>query len=462
MAEYRFNIHGDVNISLMRELIDEFIDPAYYEIADDDGPGIIQINTDCSSDRDTVKRELYRKLCELTGREQEWGALTGVRPVKLAGELIESRGLDVAKERLSDFYYMSDEKIKLVTDMYLYQKELFGFADANSAGVYVGIPFCPTRCLYCSFASNQVPDEEIERYLPVLFHEIEHVGSRLKETGGFAESVYIGGGTPTTLNAEQLSMLLSEVSMAFGNGLKELSVEAGRPDTITEEKLAVLKDNGVERISINPQSMKQETLDRIGRSHTPEDIERAFELALRTGFDVINADIIAGLPGEDEQDFARTLEKMISIGASNITVHTLAVKRGSRLHEEDKQYHYRAADTVKNMLAVSREMLADAGFMPYYLYRQKHMAGAMENTGYCRDDKACLYNVRIMDEHQSTLAMGAGGISKKYYPAENRLVRVPNVTNYREYIDRIDEMIERKEKTYFMEDNNADQCAKGN
>ncbi len=456
MTDYSFNIHGDVNIALMRELIDEFIDPAFYEVTDSEDPDVIHINSDCSSDRDTVKRELYTKLCELTGKKQKWGALTGVRPVKLAGELIESIGLDAARARLSDFYYMSDEKIDLVTDMYMYQKRLFGSADDNSAGIYVGIPFCPTRCLYCSFASNQVPDEEIERYLPALFHEIDIVGKRLRETGGYAESVYIGGGTPTTLSADQLSMLLGKVNESFGSDLKELSVEAGRPDTITEEKLAVLKESGVGRISINPQSMKQETLDRIGRSHTPEDIDRAFKMARSSGFDVINADIIAGLPGEDEKDFADTLEKMILSGASNITVHTLAVKRGSRLHEEDKQYHYRAAEIVKNMLAISREMLDDAGFRPYYLYRQKHMAGAMENTGYCIDDKACLYNVRIMDEHQSTLAMGAGGISKKYYPEMNRLVRVPNVTNYQEYISRIDEMIERKEKTYFMEDNNAD------
>lgn len=456
MAEYRFNIRGEVNIALMRELIDEFIDPENYEVTDSDDPDVIVINKALSADRDTVKRELYRKLCEITGRSQEWGALTGVRPVKLAGELIEKTGLEAAKKRLSDFYYMSDEKIELITDMYMYQKKLFGFADENSAGIYIGIPFCPTRCLYCSFASNQVPDKEIERYLPVLFHEIEYAGRRLKETGGFAESVYIGGGTPTTLNAGQLEMLLGKEIEAFGDSVKELSVEAGRPDTITEEKLAVLRDLGVQRISINPQSMKQETLDRIGRSHTPEDIEKAFDIALKAGFDVINADIIAGLPGEDAEDFARTLDRMISIGASNITVHTLAVKRGSRLHEEDKQYHYRAAETVKEMLAESRSMLADAGFRPYYLYRQKHMAGAMENTGYCIDDKACLYNVRIMDEHQSTLAMGAGGISKKYYPEMNRLVRVPNVTNYQEYISRIDEMTERKEKTFFMEETNAD------
>ena len=452
----RFNIHGKVNISLMRELIDEFINPEMYEITDDESDDVIQINRDMSDDRDTVKRELYVTLRELTGKEQKWGALTGVRPVKLAGELIEGMGLSSAKERLRDFYYMSDEKIKLVTDMYLYQKKLFGFADEKSAGIYIGIPFCPTRCLYCSFASNQVPDEEIERYLPVLLHETEEVGKRLSAEGGYAESIYIGGGTPTTLNPDQLSRLLSKTWDMFGGRVSELSVEAGRPDTITKEKLDVLNIMGVGRISINPQSMKQETLDRIGRSHTPEDIERAFELALNAGFDVINADIIAGLPGENPDDFCRTLERMIDIGANNITVHTLAVKRGSRLHEEDKEYHYRAAETVEEMLKYSREMLKQAGFIPYYLYRQKHMAGAMENTGYCKNDTACLYNVRIMDEHQSTLAMGAGGISKKYYPEENRLVRVPNVTNYQEYIARIDEMIERKDKSFFAGGNNAD------
>lgn len=445
----RFNIHGQVNISLMRELIDEFINPEMYEITDEDSPDAIQINTECSDDRDTVKREIYRKLVDLTGTEQKWGALTGVRPVKLAGELIESIGLDEARTRLSEFYYLSQEKIDLITDMYLYQKKLFGFADSNSAGVYIGIPFCPTRCLYCSFASNQVPPEEIERYLPVLIHEIETVGERMAEHGEYAESIYVGGGTPTTLDPKQLEMLLEASDKAFSDGVKELSVEAGRPDTITTEKLNVLRSMGVQRISINPQSMKQETLDRIGRSHTPQDIERAFDIAKQAGFDVINADIIAGLPGEDEKDFAETLRRMIDIGANNITVHTLAVKRGSRLHEEDKEYHYKAADIVERMLDISREMLGDAGFVPYYLYRQKHMAGAMENVGYCKDDTACLYNVRIMDEHQSTLAMGAGGISKKYYPAENRLVRVPNVTNYQEYIARIDEMIERKDNTYF-------------
>ena len=447
--KYRFNIHGKVNISLMRELIDEFMEPSDYEITDEEADDVIHINKAMSDDRDTVKRELYVTLQDITGKSQKWGALTGVRPVKLAGELIESMGLEKARARLSDFYYMSSEKIDLVTDMYLYQKRLFGPADENSTGVYIGIPFCPTRCLYCSFASNQVPPEEIERYLPVLKHEIHAVGERLVKASQYAESIYIGGGTPTTLDAAQLEDLLSAVVSTFNDGVKEFSVEAGRPDTITEEKLEVLKRMGVQRISINPQSMKQETLDRIGRSHTPEDIEKAFAQAVRTGFDVINADIIAGLPGEDLNDFRDTLERMIGIGANNITVHTLAVKRGSRLHEEDKAYHYRAAKTVEEMLAMSRDMLDDAGFKPYYLYRQKHMAGAMENTGYCKDNKACLYNVRIMDEHQSTLAMGAGGISKKYYPEENRLVRVPNVTNYQEYITRIDEMIERKDISYF-------------
>lgn len=197
--------------------------------------------------------------------------------------------------------------------------------------------------------------------------------------------------------------------------------------------------------------MKQETLDRIGRSHSPEDIVRAFRMAKERDFDVINADLITGLPGEQPEDFRKTLETVLDLGANNITVHTLAVKKASRLIGIDRSYHYRVADIVAEMLADSRRMLEDAGFLPYYLYRQKHMAGYFENTGYCRDDLANLYNVRIMDEHQSILALGAGGISKLYYPSMNKLVRVPNVTNYTQYIDRIDEMCRRKDEGFFIE-----------
>ena len=228
-------------------------------------------------------------------------------------------------------------------------------------------------------------------------------------------------------------------------------MEAGRPDTITAEKLAALREAGVERISINPQSMHEKTLERIGRNHKPQDIIGAFEMAEKYEFSSINADLIAGLPGESTEDFVKSLKEIIALAPENITVHCLAVKRASRLVDIDKDFHYKQAERVAEQLNASREMLKEAGYIPYYLYRQKHMAGAFENTGYCKKDKDCIYNVRIMDEHQTIIALGAGGITKVYYPEENRLERVPNVTNYQEYIARIDEMLDRKEKNLFME-----------
>lgn len=272
------------------------------------------------------------------------------------------------------------------------------------------------------------------------------------ETGIIPETIYIGGGTPTTLNAEQLNKLINQIKESFDmSQVREFTIEAGRPDTITEEKLMVIRNHDISRISINPQSMKARTLELIGRSHQPEDIEQAFAIAKKQGFDNINADIIAGLPEEDVDDFLHTLNRVIELDPESITVHCLAVKRASKLIEQDPDFHYKQAERVAKMLTSSRDILAQAGYVPYYLYRQKHMAGAFENIGYCKPDKDCIYNVRIMDEHQINIALGAGGISKMYYPEENRLERVPNVTNYQEYIKRIDEMLDRKENNIFKE-----------
>ena len=274
----------------------------------------------------------------------------------------------------------------------------------------------------------------------------------MKECGITPETIYIGGGTPTTLRADQLKALIEQIKNFFDlSKLKEFTIEAGRPDTITDEKLETIKKQGIQRISINPQSMKQHTLDLIGRSHKPEDITSAFALASSYRFQSINADIIAGLPEENTEDFINTLEELIGLNPENITVHCLAVKRASKLKDIDKDFHYKQAEIVAEMLEASRKILGDAGYIPYYMYRQKHMAGAFENTGYCKKDKDCIYNIRIMDEHQTIIALGAGGITKVYYPAENRLERVANVTNYQEYINRIDEMLDRKEKNLFME-----------
>ena len=449
---YKIKIFSERDAHQLVELIKIFLRPDQYQLTDDTHDCIL-INEAGSSDWKQIGRELYDKLSALTGKRPEWGILTGIRPVKLCGEILDAEGSEEkVREILLSQYYLSEEKAELILDICRYQRRLVEAPSAKSAGVYIGIPFCPTRCVYCSFASNQVPDAEIVRYLKALHREIEYTGKRMHETGIKVESVYIGGGTPTTLNAAQLSALLEKIRLSFDlSDLKEFTVEAGRPDTITEEKLKVIREHGIERISINPQTMKQSTLDLIGREHSVEAVKRAFSAAEKIGFSAVNADIIAGLPQEDRADFQNTLREVLALEPENVTVHCLAVKRASRLIDIDPDFHYRQADIVAEMLQDSREIMEKSGYRPYYLYRQKHMAGAYENTGYCKPGKECVYNIRIMDEHQSIIALGAGGITKVYFPSENRLERVPNVTNYQQYIERIEEMLERKEKGLFME-----------
>jgi len=387
-----------------------------------------------------------------------WGELTGVKPVKLTRELFKGNPYNGRQPHEKDEVFrilteergLSREKADLIIEIYEYQQQVLKGENYTSCGLYIGIPFCPTRCLYCSFTSNQKPYGEIERYLEALIKEIGYVGKRLKETGMGIETIYIGGGTPTTLDDGQLERLLDAVLHNFDLcKLREFTLEAGRPDTITKEKLSIARTHGVDRISINPQSMKKRTLELIGRSHSPEDILRAFEIADASGIPVVNCDLIAGLPEEDVGDFEKTLETVLGLGPLNITVHTLALKRASRLIEQDTTYHETHSDVVSDMIELSHEMLRGAAYRPYYLYRLKRMAGSLENTGWCKYDTAGIYNIRIMDEQQSILALGAGGMSKVFFPEENRLERVPNVSNYEVYIERLQEMLERKEQGIF-------------
>ncbi len=404
-----------------------------------------------SHKKETLKQDIYKQLSEYTRTKPKWGILTGVRPVKLTGNLVREIGFANTLEKLCDFYLIHPEKANLLLDIYNYQQERID-DNHRDVALYIGIPFCPTRCSYCSFTSNQGSRDEMIEYVDALVHEITSIGNLMAKNNKLAETIYVGGGTPTSLPLDQLERLMKTITQTFlKENLKELTVEAGRPDTISLEKLNVLKDYGVDRISINPQSMNEKTLERIGRSHNPDAVLEAFALAKPFGFQ-INSDIIAGLPGESPEDFQNTLATMINQGADNITVHTLAVKRASALVLEDKDYHYGAKDSVESMLKRAHSLLAKSGYNPYYLYRQKHMAGALENVGYCKEDTMCLYNVRIMDEHQSVVALGAGGISKAYYPKEDRLERIPNVSNYKIYIERIDEMIQRKTNNLFMEE----------
>lgn len=447
-SEYR--IHGEEMAAEDTDRAESAPERLVYDVSRDDQAGK-------KEDRYAVSRQLFEDLAVRTGKRPKWGVLTGIRPVKLAGE-IEQRLTDVPEEKrasaarllLQKQYLLHPRKAELATEILRRQKRLAGDPPENSLSVYIGIPFCPTRCLYCSFTSNQVEEGEIRRYLAALEKEVRWSGQAVKEAGLKPESIYMGGGTPTTLEPELLDELLQTVEECFDLSVcREFTVEAGRPDTITEKKLQILRDHGVDRISINPQSMQQRTLDLIGRKHTTEDVRKAFALAEGVGFRFVNADLIAGLPGEEYEDFADSFQQVLALGADNITLHTLAVKRASRLKERDANFHYRDEDLREKMLGFAQERLRREGFVPYYLYRQKHTSGNTENIGYCRRDLASIYNIRIMEEHQSILALGAGGISKVWFPAANRLERVPNVSNYDIYIERIDDMIDRKRKDFF-------------
>lgn len=460
---YKIILNGITNKYEYDELIKIFLRPEEYLLfCDSDKDKETSTNEESNfyfhqllefneRESNALKRMLYEKLRDLTGVRPEWGIHTGVRPVKLVGELINKLGsMEQVIDKLKNFYLFDDEKISLICSTYQTQKEILNEPVPDAIGLYIGIPFCPTRCLYCSFTSNQSQPAKIQEYMDALHEEIRHTGRKMAQTGMYPESVYIGGGTPTTLTAEQLDKLLTEIKHAYDlSKTREFTVEAGRPDTITLEKLEILKNHGISRISINPQTMKDSTLELIGRSHNSNDIIKAFDMAKNVGISIINTDIIAGLPEETLQDFENTINTIIELGAENITVHTLAVKRASRLIDIDKEFHYKQALTVKNMLALSKDKLYKNNYKPYYLYRQKHMAGSLENVGYSKKGCEGIYNIRIMEEHQTIVALGAGGISKVYYPDENRLERVPNVSNFEIYISRLNEMLQRKDDNLF-------------
>ena len=368
---YAFKAYNYPKPELLYELIDQFIMPTQYKLFEDgldNDKEIIDLKSALMGEsKDAIKREIFHKLSTSTGLRPEWGILTGIRPVKLCGELIDTHGLDEARRVLKNEYLIDDNKIDVIVKMYGYQIASFGKAKENSVGMYIGIPFCPTRCLYCSFISSQAENEKLEAYVDTLIEEIKAIGLRLDNSEFHIESLYIGGGTPTTLNENQLNRLLDAINKYLDiHSIKEYTIEAGRPDTINLEKLKIIKAHGCERISINPQSMKPETLVTIGRSHTPLEIEKAFELAHSLDFNSINADLIAGLPGEKLSDFDASLEKIIGLGADNITIHSLAVKRSSRLKDEDPAFHYKQSSITNSMTAKGFETLCNRGFEPYY------------------------------------------------------------------------------------------------
>lgn len=389
-----------------------------------------------------VKTGCFLLMKQLSGRCPPWGSLTGIRPTRLLYEALEQgMTLEQGEKWLCDTFYVSPGKAALLKDILAMQRGLVDFAP-DRYDVYVGIPFCVTRCAYCSFASGELGDGRlVEPYLAALTWEMEQAAALMESLSMKPRAFYMGGGTPTSLTAGQLARLLERARALFPQCV-EWTVEAGRPDTIDRAKLEVMKAAGVGRISVNPQSFSDQTLSLIGRAHTAADTVRAYRLAREMGFEDINMDLIAALPGEDEADFSRSLEACIALKPDSVTVHTLAIKRSSRLHEAG----YRQADegVAGRMVDLARERLAAGGWRPYYLYRQKYMAGNLENVGYARIGKACLYNIGNMEETAKVLALGAGAITKWLFPRQRRIERASNVKNIEQYIQRVEEMVERK------------------
>lgn len=400
-----------------------------------------------SAYKNSMKRKLYRMLSFITGHKLPWGILTGIRPTKLVYEMLEKgMGKEDIYKVMEEEYLCSKEKIDISIVIAERERKILHDLDyMNGYSLYIGIPFCPSTCLYCSFPSYSAEkfSHQIDNYLDVLEKEIRYGATCFPDKK--LTTVYLGGGTPTTLSAGQLDRLLGLIKKQYDfTHVREFCVEAGRPDSITREKLEVMKKWGVDRISINPQTMQQKTLDLIGRRHTVEQIEEAFYLARQTGHDNINMDIIIGLPNETPEDVADTLYKIGRLNPESLTVHTLAIKRAARLNTEKESYQNLKAKDVPGMLKVSMDFAKTNGYLPYYLYRQKNMADNLENIGYSKYGKEGLYNILIMEEKQTILALGAGAMSKFVFHDQNRIERVDNVKSLTDYIGRIDEMIARK------------------
>lgn len=404
--------------------------------------------------RNHLKRELYNIFSKLTGKELPWGTLTGIRPIKIPVSLIE-QGYDdeYILKHFKEEYLVNENKAGLGLSVAKNEHELLkGLDYKNGYSLYIGIPFCPTTCLYCSFTSYPISmwKDKVDMYLEALFKELNYLSELLKDKK--PDSIYIGGGTPTTLEPYQFEKLFDYIENHFDVGhAREFTVEAGRPDSINIDKLKVIRDHGIDRISVNPQTMNQKTLDFIGRRHTVEDIYRAFNLARDCGFNNINMDIITGLPGETKADVRHTLEEIHKLDPDSLTVHSLAIKRAAALNMFRDKYESCHIENTDEIMDMTYDFAVNSGYEPYYLYRQKNMAGNLENVGYAKPGKAGVYNVLIMEEKQSIFAAGANSQSKIVFHDENRVERIENVKDVTNYIQRIDEMIERK-RTFFHEE----------
>ena len=414
-------------------------------IPDDPDDRILRLHRKRAARR-LCKQTLYDMCREITGIHPPWGSMTGVRPTHLMLEaLAAGYSPEEAVQKLVREFDVMPERAELLAEIAEEQRKLPPPGD-RWMDVYIGIPFCTTRCAYCSFSSGEIGDGSlIAPYMEALKKEMKACAEILTQSGRELRALYIGGGTPTALPEDAFEALLENTVTLFP-GAAEYTVEAGRPDTLTRRKLKAIRAARISRISINPQTMNDRTLEIIGRAHTAQQVRDAYALAREEKIPHINMDVIAGLPGENEKDFAYTMEEARRLNPENLTVHTLAIKRSSRMSLEN--HPLPDGEMTAGMVELGRETARNTGMKPYYLYRQKYMAGNLENTGYALPGHACLYNVDIMEETSHILAMGAGGISKRIWPEEGHITRAPNVSNIPDYLKRIDEMIGRKEELF--------------
>ena len=394
-----------------------------------------------------IKKSMYKLLSVVFGKEFPWGILTGIRPVKIVHELLNNGVFEAdIPDRLVKEYLMSEDRAQLSVEVASIERPfVYPYTD-NEVSIYIGIPFCPSRCYYCSFTSNSISvfHEYVEPYLDSLMKEIRKVSEYMGSKNLRVQTIYIGGGTPTALNAQQLERLLNCINQSFGKKAAELTCEAGRPDSITQEKLQVLFENNVSRISINPQTMNDATLRCIGRAHNAGQIVESFKQARDAGFNNINMDLILGLPGEKMEHLAYTFEEIKKLNPESVTVHTLAIKRASLYNESFMKGADSDDESAAKMMEYAKNYLRDMGMHPYYLYRQKHMLQNLENIGFSKEGFECLYNMQIIEEKQTNVAFGADAVTKVVINSENRIERQHNIKDLKLYIENIDNMISNK------------------
>ncbi|MDR0987542.1 MAG: coproporphyrinogen dehydrogenase HemZ [Ruminococcus sp.] len=400
----------------------------------------------------TACRALYEILSGITGTKSDWGILTGIRPVKkINGYLAEGLSFEHIRDKLYKEYLVSEEKIRLAYLTSEIQSKYIPIKENNTFSLYIGIPFCPSRCSYCSFVSHSIASKSAwkmtDEYVEKLLKELSITAEITKDLGLKLTTIYIGGGTPTALNPAQISAIMEKTAKLFNiSDVFEYTVEAGRADTISEEKLRIIKANGATRISINPQTLNDDVLKKIGRNHTSKDFYNAYNMAVKLGFDNINTDLIAGLPGDDIGSFCQTIDGIIKLSPKNITIHTLTLKRASKLSNFTELYN--ESEVIHRMSEYSFRKITENGYAPYYLYRQKNNIGNGENVGYAKSGYESMYNIYIMEEKQTIIACGAGGSTKIFEAEHDKLTRIFNYKYPYEYISKFDEVLKRKQKIY--------------